>query len=245
MQIDSDTLFIFTHIPKTSGTSLIKELAEPNLGSTKIARIGSFQRLMRGCKEDFNFISGHFPYGVHHFTHRDVKYITFLRDPIDRAVSFYYFVQQDGDNPKTRHPLCDYAESVSLKDFYLDKQFHNLQTRYTAGLLFHKSYTFLDSLGLENKVLERAISNLRNRYFFFGFLEEREESLQTLARKLKWNKGVKVSPQKKTRLRVKVNDLDNETLQVLKFANRLDQKLYDFAFSISELSDNSYKGLYS
>ena len=44
------------------------------------------------------------------------RYITFLREPLDRAVSHYYFIK-DCDPKKYLHPLRDIADALSLEDF--------------------------------------------------------------------------------------------------------------------------------
>ena len=104
-----EDLILFTHIPKTSGTSLLKELIEPNLSSDRIFYNGNIKKIVPGLYRNYQLITGHFSYGMHFFSPKKVKYITFLREPIERAISFYYFVQQGGDNPATRHPLTDSA----------------------------------------------------------------------------------------------------------------------------------------
>jgi hypothetical protein len=222
---------LFTHIPKTSGTSFLKEIVEPNLGieNVKFHCHGYRNVIPRLIHNDYHFLSGHFSYGLHKITAKKIKYITFFRSPIDRCISFYYFVQQDGENPKTRHPLCDYAQSVSLKDFYKNRNFHNLQTRYTAGLLWHKGYPLFDTLFLEKQVFNHAIYNLNNRYICYGILEEREKSIELFQECFNWQSRVQLPRQQLTRNRLKIEDLDRSTLDILKKANNLDIQLYEYA----------------
>ena len=77
------------------------------------------------------FVQGHCPYGLHLLTRKKhIQYINFLRDPVESSDTKLY-----------RPPLRDYADSVSLKEFYENKNFQNLQTRFIAGLLQHSLYS--------------------------------------------------------------------------------------------------------
>ena len=224
-----EDLILFTHIPKTSGTSLLKELIEPNLSPNTIYYQGNIKKIVPALYKNYQLVSGHFSYGMHLFSPRKVKYITFLREPVERAISFYYFVQQGGDDPATRHPLCDYAESVTLQEFYQNKEFHNHQTRMTAGWIDHKFYKYLDSPKNQQRVLTKAIKNLKNKYYYFGLLEEREKSIALCKKKFDWHNYQTVNPQKKTHKRARIDDVDSKTLKTIKAANALDLEFYNFA----------------
>lgn len=225
-------VIIFTHIPKTSGVSLLRELVEPNFEPKHMYGYRKLKFFIPDMKKDFRFVRGHVPFGLHRFTTRPVKYITFLRDPIDRAISFYYFVQQDGETSATRHPLCDYAESVTLKEFYQNKEFQNYQTRFLCGFLSFKFYNFFGSDLMKPYVLQTAKNHLLNQYACFGVLEEREKSLELFRHKFNWVDSQQVPHMKKTRNRPRVNDVDEETLESLKQANALDIQLYDYALKL-------------
>ena len=207
----------------------MRELVEPNFVPEKMYGYRTLKRFVKDIREDYQFVRGHVPYGLHRFTNRPVRYITFLRDPIDRAISFYYFVQQDGDHPSTRHPLCDYAESVSLKEFYQNKAFQNYQTRFISGFLGTKFYNVFGSKLLQSTVLNGAKRNLKEHYECFGLLEERDKSLALFRQMFNWGETQSVPHQKKTRNRPRVNDMDLETLAALKAGNSLDIELYDYA----------------
>lgn len=234
-------VFIFTHIPKTSGVSLMRELIEPNFVPEQMYGYRTLKLFLSDIRKDYRFVRGHVPYGLHRFTNRPVRYITFLRDPIDRAISFYYFVQQDGDNPATRHPLCDYAESVTLKTFYQNKAFQNYQTRFISGFLGTKFYRIFGSDMLKSHVLRTAKRNLANQYECFGLLEEREKSLELFRHRFGWHDSQQVPHQKKTRNRLRVKDIDEETLAALQAGNALDIQLYDYAVNLFHQNYDHYR----
>ncbi len=221
-------LIIFTHIPKTSGTSFMRTVVEPNILSSSIYRYRRISDFIHDNLKQYTVVAGHVPYGLHHFTNRKVEYITFLRDPIDRAVSFYYFIKA-ADKNIYKHPLRDYADSVTLKEFYENRKFQNQQTRFIAGFFSDRLYPIVSHTTLEKQILKSAINNLKNNYTCFGILEEFEKSNAIFQKKFGWKKTVKVAPQKRTGKRPKISELDHETLQSLRQNNSLDLQLYEFA----------------
>jgi hypothetical protein len=234
-------VIIFTHIPKTSGVSLLRELIEPNFRPEQMYGYRKLNLFVSDMRKDYRFVRGHVPYGLHRFTNRSVQYITFLRDPIDRAISFYYFVQQDGENPATRHPLCDYAESVTLKKFYENTAFQDYQTRFLCGFLSLKYHWIFGTKALKPLVLKTAIGHLKNNYACFGLLEKRDESLELFRHRFGWGDSQSVPHMKKTRNRPRVNDVDAETLAALKAGNSLDIQLYNHATQLFNANYQSFR----
>jgi len=230
-------LIIFTHIPKTSGVSFLKGVVEENISSEKIYEYRRLPQFVASASQDIDFIHGHVPYGGHLFTQRPVQYVTFLRDPIDRAISFYYFVQQGGERPETRHPLCNYAESVSLKEFYKNPIFHNHQTRFLAGYVSDKFYQYIHSSFIKKRILQRATSNLEAKYKCFGLLEYRDESIKWFKERMGWTDSVEVPHQKKTFKRKKIDDVDEETLETIRQSHDLDIQLYQHALKLFPYKD--------
>jgi len=57
-----------------------------------------FKKLPPDASNSIRFIRGHFEFGVHKYLYRPYTYITMLRHPIERAISWYYFVKQNPDS---------------------------------------------------------------------------------------------------------------------------------------------------
>lgn len=156
-----DNLIVFTHIKKTSGSSFLEELIKPNIPSEQCYHYGKLSNFILDMgRNNYKFVSGHVPYGVHLFTNRKVRYITFLRNPIDRSISQYYYWKLTKPNKKSDNPRGWYANSLSLKEFYRLPRFHNYQTRFISGIVTHKLYPTLASLTLKRMILQKAINNL-------------------------------------------------------------------------------------
>jgi hypothetical protein len=221
-------LIVFTHVPKTSGTSFRQALVEPNVGTGQIYRYAGARRFLRERGAERSFVWGHVPSGIHLLTRREVAYVCFLRDPVDRAVSYYYFVK-DSDPAVYKHPMRDEADALSITEFFRRRKFQNWQARFLAGMPYHYLYPRLSSPRFERATLSRAIANLSSRYACFGVQERFEESLDLFQLRLGWQRRTTVPPQKKTGRRPALAELDEATRSALREANALDCELYELA----------------
>ncbi len=226
-------MVVFTHVPKTSGTSFRKSLVEPNVASEEIFPYRGLRAFLleRGSRR--SFVWGHMPSGIHMLTRREVRYIAFLRDPVDRAVSHYYFVR-DSDPAAYKHPDRDEADALSIAEFFALPRYQNLQARFLAGLPYHYLYPHLRSRRFERAVLGKAVENLTARYVCFGMQERFEDSLDLFQRRLGWPARADVSRQKETGRRPRVAELDEATRAALRASNSLDCELYEAASELFE-----------
>lgn len=225
--VSGQPIVVFTHIPKTSGTSFRKSLVEPNVPAELIYPYPGARRFLAERRRGRAFIWGHVPYGVHVALRREVRYVTFLRDPIDRAVSFYHFAK-DSDPRKYVHPARADAEACSLTEFFRLRRYQNWQARFIAGLPYHYLYPRVAGGAFDEEVGRRAVSHLRDAYVF-GLQERFEESLQVLERELGWSRRTTVDRQKQTATRPGLESLDPATAAALAKSNHLDCELYRFA----------------
>ena len=101
---EAERTLIFVHIAKTAGTTLKRILEKiyrrdsivtvtRDLESKDINNIlvDDFKRLSPQEKRKIRFIRGHLPFGLHQYINNPYDYITMLRHPVERAVSWYYF----------------------------------------------------------------------------------------------------------------------------------------------------------
>jgi len=189
-------LLAFVHIPKTAGGTVTTMFAAA-WGSKNINKTGNYVTgpektvakvtkrpggweawLRRGGR----IAIGHTPYGVFRdLVPQDTRYITFLREPVDRVVSHYYrHVHQpalasaaDGTRPRGNKPRAG-----SLRDALVDMplpELNNLATRFLC------SHPTLDRL--PDSALDEAKENLRG-FLLVGIQERFEESVVLLQRTL-------------------------------------------------------------
>jgi hypothetical protein len=238
----SDTPVLFTHIPKTAGGSFVESAVKPNHADDEIYRVsGGLSGALRACRTDAfreaQFIYGHVPYGLHWLCGDNVRYITFLRHPVDRAISWYYWIKDlDRIDLYRRHPLRNYADSVSIKEFYENRDHSNMQTRFLAGPFWKKLYAQVNSAYLDEWVLRAAKHHLR-QYTCIGLVERFEASLQLMQRRFGWTDLNRTSRRHTTNERPSLDELrsfDERIVDELADYHQLDFELYAYAKKLFE-----------
>ena len=225
-------LIIFVHIPKTAGTSL-RVIIERNFdrqviftidGRNPQKSIKQFNQLSQEEKSSFSLVQGHGEFGaLRNLPHRQIKYITFVRDPVERVLSYYSYILSDA----FRRPQAEIAEGMSLKDYMLsrsDWQVNNHQTRMIAG-----------NVGPEygacnEEVLERAKNNIINYFHFVGLAEQFDRSILAMSKSLGWRTPFYKSLNR-TNKRINQETIDEDVKDLIRNENRFDLQLYDFVQS--------------
>jgi hypothetical protein len=142
-------------------------------------------------------VHGHFPFGMHWMKPwRPSTYISFLRDPVSRVVSHYYFVRQS-----PWHPMYDRHMNIPLEHIFEDEQNlpvsalrSNLQTRFLAGYR-HRFWSQTSDLEL----LRIAKRNVEKHYTFIGLQERYEESCTRMEDQFGWTRKEEVPREQKTK----------------------------------------------
>ena len=224
---------IFLHVPKTAGTTLhhilercyprnqICSFKDPNYRS----ELENFQKLSTETREAYRLIKGHLSFGFHRHLPGRSTYITFLREPVARALSFYHYARSHPEH--YLYPLLG-DDHVDLKILLRQRtptthELFNLQTSMVAGDEWDDPERPAD-----RAALERAKQNLRSHFDVVGLTEEFDTSLGLLRRRFGWK--VRFYTRKNvTRRKDQIDNLDPETHSLLREANALDIELYQFA----------------
>lgn len=226
---------IFLHLPKTGGITLDHILASyfPRdvVYRTLVfdfatkrpkKRIGELKQLPEEDRARIRYIELHpGPFGIHEFLPQPCRYITLLRDPIDRIISSYFFHM---GNPDLRRIIAideSKGEFMTLQDYAATRQ--NVQTRMIAGIAG-------DSLNysgtLPSDIVAIAQKNIQEHFSLTGLLERFDESLLLFEMTFGWGKSLYLK-RNVTRERPSKEDLPNETLRLLSKYNELDIELYE------------------
>jgi hypothetical protein len=224
---------IFLHIPKTAGTTfhtiLRKQYGQSSTAAVRAFtqedlkdRLDALKAKTDGAKS-LEVVSGHMIFGAHRHLSSSFRYLTFMREPVSRVISDYYYVQRTPDHDfydpvvTESYSLADYVESGIT--IYTD----NVQTRMIAGV--GRDLAFGECT---DDVLNQALENLDEHFAGVGITERFDESITLIQRKLGWS-----VPMYKTRNRTKKRpdreDISESTRSLIREHNALDIELYNEA----------------
>lgn len=247
----SNDLVIFSHIPKTAGSTL-NEIIEDNYQPDSIFNFYPQKQAKntnaKNWADDFNnhrrslntasgleILRGHFGFGIHE--HLDIKtytYITVLRNPVERVISNYYYFDR---------PSIDYKqikEETTLASFVKEKRhkiIDNYQTRFLSGIGWQRGIYLEDLYSRKyavkygectEKMLENAKENL-DKYVLFGLQDRFTDTLRLFKRVLKW-KDIKTNKEKNVGFnKPKREAIDRSIIQIIEQENKFDRELYEYA----------------
>jgi Galactose-3-O-sulfotransferase len=228
---DSDAL-IFIHLYKTGGTTL-NRIIEWEYKLPRICSVEptwwrwSYQRIMRWSPErmaGIDVFKGHMPFGLHRLVPRAASYITVLREPVERAISDYYFARRFKPHPHHRAAI-----QLTLEEFFLQKHEHNLQSRILAGPNSRELFPSVCNAAS----LAAAKENLARHFIVVGLTERFDETLALLKVLLGW----KVKRYRSFRVadnRISKQLVEPATLALIHEWERFDIALYSYASSLFE-----------
>jgi hypothetical protein len=221
------THYIFNHIPKTGGISLLAVCGQ-NLEPSEICpHLAEHDiRLMPAARfEHYRFIAGHFSVLTQARFCRSRHSITLLRDPIRRIFSAYIFWRSAAEN----NPVTSKAKELSFTDFvryFIDSPaiIHNPYTHHLAGIGRDCPAYPAD----EANLLAAAKHNLA-AFNFVGICEEMQRSALLLCHELGWPAPTTVPHENRTSAAALFGGIEPQTMGILRDRNHLDLELYAYA----------------
>ncbi len=216
---------IFLHIVKTAGTTLHR-IIERQYRPEEMYWIGTegrdFEHLANLSLEEklrIRVLRGHLVYGIHELLPSPSVYFTLVRDPVERVISYYYFIRR---TPGHYAHNSIVSHNMTLKEAIVNQVDHlliNGQTKVLAGGQWHDHCT--------EESVEVAKRNIQRHFAVAGLVERFDESLLFLKKTFGWG-NVLYTPQNVAKSRPRKQDLLPETLDVILEANRLDMQLYQY-----------------
>jgi hypothetical protein len=201
---------VFIHIPKAAGTSLREVIARQYPRVVQLATDAPIV-LSEQERQSVRVLVGHVPYDAHAQLTAPVDVITMLRDPVERIISLYYYMQR-----RPAHPFRHLVHGRSLEQFAASgwEQVRDDQMRRISG-------------GREPS-LDAAKHNLMHGMRVFGIAERFDESLLLMQRTLGWG-HVLHHNLNVTADRPAVADIPRRAIAEIERANPLDLELYAWA----------------
>jgi hypothetical protein len=247
---DAGPLLVFVHIPKTAGgtvtsmlTAAYSRQAVRDAGNYARAPEKIERKIRSTLRRGGRVAAGHTPYGaVREHLPPDTRYMTFLREPVDRVLSHYYRhlhrkrpkvqrspareqhrLETPGKVRPDRKPKADSIEEAIVG--MRMPQLNNLATRFLCG----RPSVLGD---LPASALDDAKANL-GEFAFVGIQERFEESLVLLQRML----GLGSIPYRDRHVssnRPAVDEIPDQERALIEEHNQLDAELYSFGLGLFE-----------
>jgi hypothetical protein len=241
--LGSEPILAFVHIPKTAGGS-VSSMLTAAYSKEGVAKTGNYVRnpeksvrkvaSVVGKKQRISI--GHTPYGaLRKELPPNTRYMTFLREPVDRVLSHYYrhiHIQDPrrASKAKQRSNTGWRAKAGSIEEALVEMklpQISNLATRFLSGQPSPPMEGDLPASALDD-----AKNNLRT-FAFVGIQERFEESLVLLQRML----GLGTMPYRNRHVsssdqRPSVDEIPDEQQALIEEYNQLDAQLYSFGLEL-------------
>ena len=239
---------IFLHIHKTAGTTLHRILERQynpfrifTIEGRLIERsVAHFKKLPERRRARLQVVKGHLSFGIHEFLPQPSTYITFLRDPVERAISSYFYAR---GNPINAFHKRIHREKLDLPAFLeLTRWNDNLQCKVLAGIEREEFcpraiFQAASRIGApapdpafdrwsNAETLETAKQNLARHFSFVGLTEKFAEGLVVLRHLFGWNLSSYASFRKSNR--PDRERLPQSALDAARAHNALDIQLYEF-----------------
>jgi len=232
-------LIAFVHIPKTAGATVKFMFANAftrgavrNAGNFLVHPEATAIRVTTPPKggwdawirEGGRVTAGHVPYGLfHQHLPPDTRYMTFLRDPVERVLSHYYRHMRLSGLPKDQTKLKRGAVLTTTIEEALElrpPEITNLATRFLCRFPAPPG-------ALPPSALDDAKANLRD-FAFVGIQEQFEESIVLLQRRFDLGLVPYLNRHVSTD-RPTSREIPDEQRAKIAEQNRLDEELYEYA----------------
>ena len=225
---------IFVHILKTAGTTLnaiIERHFPPQRTFATFpvrhhpdGSIDGFMQLTEQEKAQIDVLYGHMSYGLHAHLPRPARYLTILRNPVDRVISRYYHIYRD---PHSQLHDEIASGAMDLEKFVIHMaeagEMDNLQTRMIAGNWQERGYGPCDE-----EMLAVAKRNLRDHFEVVGLTERFDESCLLIQRAFGWPE-MYYTKRNVGRKRPRKADIPAASLHTVAKYNQMDIELYAYA----------------
>ncbi|MDP2878526.1 MAG: sulfotransferase family 2 domain-containing protein [Sulfuricella sp.] len=218
---------VFIHIPKTGGMtlySMIRDIYKPSelhKINPAMESIEKYRHLSQDRKDKLKVIYGHMDYRIHELLPPNSRYVTLMRNPVERVISHYHYVRRTADDPlrelAMRSSLDDWVERCNLLEM------DNGQTRRLSGSM--DSVMFGECSA---EMLERARHNVQQHFALVGITERFDETYGLMSKLFDWPIKLYL-PRNVAQQRSSIKEIPVRTIRLIEKFNALDMELYAHA----------------
>ena len=248
--MDQEYLYVYFHTPKAAGTTFTWHLKK-NFGKDELLWVGHeklrykvnrknrtdlyslnkkiVESIPKAEREKIKVIYGHAVHkNVYKHFNKKVRYITFVRDPVLRTISYYNhfkttYLREDKKGREKeiyRYHLLLGGKVPKFEDWVRRKYGRYNAAVETMGKLF-AVFGYLDGFS------KNALREMMNRFYFVGLTKHYDDDSLYLYHLLGINKFF--LRQNISRKFIRKEDIDKNTLKIIESKNRIDRIIFDEA----------------
>jgi len=225
-KISYDGRIIFDHLPKTAGQAVNSWLVK-SIGSGCVTPnlLGQHRHLIRRYGGDYSVIFAHLRFEGYGLDTR-YQYITCFREPIDRAISWLYFVLKNHES----NQLSDLWElSMLFVDSEGEHIGKDLRPFISNPYVEHFAGAMTSTMRSDEQKLEDALIVIE-KYDVVGFYENMPLFLSDVASLIGIPTPEQIERVNVTRTRPQVNEITPKFRKRLEELNALDIELYRIVY---------------
>jgi Sulfotransferase family len=237
-------VLIHLHIAKTGGStlsSMIKHAFQNNeiFETHRVGPGGMRQAPLEFCErqllafgsKQIRYVSGHIPIGIHRLFERSTKYVTTIRHPTERVISYFFF-QAGGKRRYTKdgRPLTfeEYIEGRS------DVQLYDYQVRVLCGsadldadIPGHQQQK--PNINVQRHHLDQAKKNIEELFLAAAPIEQLTELGLLIKQIYDWPmRRLQTEYKNWTKTRPRSNNVSAHLIRIIEERNSYDLELYEW-----------------
>ncbi len=222
-----DNQIVFFHVPKCGGMTVQKIIKKANKNASVAVDLHEtmMEEYSDSALQQFGILTGHLGYRILERLNEPVK-ITFLRDPVDRALSMYYFWKYNLNTPDTLQQTSRGIES------FVRSSAPAVRMELDNGI----TWQFFKDRSIDtreiykdmpmNEILDQAVKNIQTMDYL-GFYEFFKADVREMCRKFHWSVPFFLPKENITVKRKTVEEISDTTIDAIRETVYCDIQLYN------------------